>query len=309
MSRSRDHLLDLCASVRDEAVLVAPFMKRATVDALVKHIGEDVRLTCVTRWWPEEIVAGVSDLEVLNVLQARGNSRLLLYPRLHAKYFRGDGRALAGSANLTHRALGWVDPANLELLVPVDPSDPEIAAFEKYLLSSSVEVDDELLAAVNDAVTALHQAGYEPPLRPEDGPMSATEDLAHWVPLCPSPDRLFNVYADINIWELVTAAERDARQDLAVLNVPPGLSRENFERFVAAALDQMPLVNEIDRKAASGLQDEAAIALLNEKGELSHDAEIHWRIFKGWLTHFFPARYRRRSVQEELVRSRTIRRG
>ena len=306
MSRSRELLLDLCDAVRDEAVLVAPFMKRATVEAIVEHIREDVRLTCVTRWWPEEIVAGVSDLEVLDVLRERGNASLLLYPRLHAKYFRGDARALAGSANLTHRALGWVDPANLELLVPADPSDPEISAFEKYLLTSSVAVDDEFLADVNDAVNALHLAGYEPPLRSEDGPVSTTEDLAHWVPLCPSPDRLFNVYADINTWKLVSAAERDARQDLAVLNVPPGLSRKTFERFVAAALDQMPLVNEIDRKAASGLQDEAALALLNEKADLAHEAQTHWRIFKGWLTHFFPARYRRRSVQEELVRSRTI---
>jgi len=52
---------------------------------------------------PEEIAAGVSDLDVWRVVCKRPHARLLLCPAIHAKYYRIDGLALVGSANLTRR--------------------------------------------------------------------------------------------------------------------------------------------------------------------------------------------------------------
>jgi hypothetical protein len=195
------------------------------------------------------------------------------------------------------------------LLVRADPTAPDVGAFEAHVLATAVEVDDDLVAAVREAVSALRETGYQTPLTSEDYQAANTGGLEHWVPICPSPDRLYNVYAEEDTFHLPSAAEEDARSDLAVLGVPPGLRRSAFECLVMAVLDQMPLVNEIDRKAAEGLPDQDAAALLAEKGSLMYEPVVHWRIFKDWLIHFFPGRYRRRAVSEEVLRSRTIRRG
>jgi hypothetical protein len=100
-------LSNLCAEANKEVLLVAPFIKVSVLEKLMnKIISPDVSLRCVTRWFPEEIVAGVSDLEVWSLIHQRSNSSLWLRPDLHAKYYRADQQCLVGSANLTGKALG-----------------------------------------------------------------------------------------------------------------------------------------------------------------------------------------------------------
>lgn len=102
-------LSNLCAEANKEVLLAAPFIKVSVLEKLMNKISPDVSLRCITRWFPEEIVAGVSDLEVWSLIQQRSNSSLWLRPDLHAKYYRADQRCLVGSANLTGKALGWSD--------------------------------------------------------------------------------------------------------------------------------------------------------------------------------------------------------
>lgn len=112
-------LSKLCTEADRELLLVAPFIKASVLERLLDKISSDVTLKCITRWFPEEIVTGVSDLEVWNLIQNRPNSSLWLRSDLHAKYYRADNHCLVGSANLTGKALGWSDCPNLELLVPL----------------------------------------------------------------------------------------------------------------------------------------------------------------------------------------------
>ena len=112
-------LSKLCTEANQEVLLVAPFIKAFVLERLLDKISPNVSLKCITRWFPEEIVTGVSDLEVWNLIQNRPNSSLWLRPDLHAKYYRADNRCLVGSANLTGKALCWSNLPNLELLMPV----------------------------------------------------------------------------------------------------------------------------------------------------------------------------------------------
>jgi len=50
---------------------------------------------------------------------------------LHAKFFAADDRCLVGSANVTSAALGWREPANLELLIPVKRTTAEVVALRR----------------------------------------------------------------------------------------------------------------------------------------------------------------------------------
>lgn len=306
MSKVHDLLLNLCTSAKKEILLVAPFIKESVLSYLVNHIDIDVKLTCVTRWRPEEIISGVSDIEVYDLLKKIKNGNLFLYPWLHAKYYRGDGQVLVGSMNLTQRAIGFSAPTNFEILVYVDPSSSELNDFEDKLFYSAVEVDDYLFNSMKLAIEQLKSIEFKPIIYQVNNKTESFTDPHRWIPWCPAPDRLYNVYANINTWQLVTSAEKDARRDLSILNMPQGLDLNSFEKFVASTLDQMPLINRIDRKSISGISDQEAETILTQRANLVHSSEVHWRIVKSWLIHFFPERYRRRTETEVLVRSRII---
>ena len=148
-------LSNLCAEAKREVLLVAPFIKASVLERLLNEIHSDVCLKCITRWFPEEIVAGVSDLEVWNLIQSRANSSLWLRPDLHAKYYRADDRCLVGSANLTGKALGWSNFPNLELLVPLSADEPTVKAFETELLKACIFVTEDLFEQMSLAVQLL----------------------------------------------------------------------------------------------------------------------------------------------------------
>src|SRR5688572_5725315 len=140
----------LCAEARHEILLAAPFTKKDVVARLLEKVPLSVSVRCVTRWRPEEILAGVSDIEVWPLLRDRHLASMWLRTDLHAKYYRVDERCLVGSANLTSMALGWTPHPNLELLVPLEAGDAALRGFEAVMLAGCVQVDDALFAQVAD---------------------------------------------------------------------------------------------------------------------------------------------------------------
>ena len=80
-------------------------------------VPEDVHISCVTRWRPNEIKMGVSDLQIWDLFKNRPNSDLYLINNLHAKLYKSDEECLIGSSNLTLKALGWTKNHNLEILM------------------------------------------------------------------------------------------------------------------------------------------------------------------------------------------------
>jgi phosphatidylserine/phosphatidylglycerophosphate/cardiolipin synthase-like enzyme len=62
---------------------------------------------------------------------------------LHAKCFRADRASLVGSANITHRRIGWITPCNLELLSPARADDAAIVAGEASLMNTSVPATEK----------------------------------------------------------------------------------------------------------------------------------------------------------------------
>ncbi len=150
-----NELLNLCAEANQEILLVAPFIKASVLERLLNQTSADVSLKCITRWFPEEIVAGVSDLEVWNLIENHPNSSLWLRPDLHAKYYRIDNRCLVGSANLTNKALGWSNCPNLELLVTLSADEPTVKTFETELLKACIPVTEDLFEQMSLTVQLL----------------------------------------------------------------------------------------------------------------------------------------------------------
>ena len=305
-----DGILGLLRAANDRVVIAAPYIKSPTLRRLLDAVSETVlECICVTRWLPEDIASGVCDLEILDDLaQARGG-RLLVHPHLHAKYYSNGRDSLVGSANLTARGLGWHTPSNVELLVALPTEFAGLAEWEQSLLRSAVQATKELRDSIRRQAEALKESE---PLRraPEvedDGGADAGQTL--WVPRCPTPDRLWQVYLGRGTDTMVSSAFEAAQEDLAALSPPQGLTQDLFTVYVAGILKQMPLLAEIDKLAAAGLTDTKAHEFLADNlGSTVSEEEYAqvWRVIKLWLVHFFPDTYRLETGQEVLVKGREL---
>lgn len=306
-----DQLLELMSSAKERVVLVAPFIK---VDALQRvfdaiPISREPHIDCVTRWRPEDIVDGVCDLEIFDVIADRASARLWRHPNLHAKFFRADQSCLLGSANLTGRALGWRLPTNLELLVGLDASSPKLQAWETSLMRSCVPVTVELRDQI------AHQAADLAVQRPRITSIDVEHDddpSFRWIPLCPTPERLFKVYTgELDEAKMVRSAFEFAQRDLRTLGPPKGYSEEQFLEYVANRLQKLEVVQRVVSASSSGVSDAQAADLIAEYIDASSmiGPSDAWKILKRWMMHFFPEQYRIEVGQEILVKGRTISSG
>ena len=305
-----DAVLELMQNATSRIVIVAPYIKSTTIRRLLKSIPEKVsEFACITRWLPEDIASGVCDLEIFDDIKKLAGGRLLVHPHLHAKYYSNGQKTLVGSANLTSRGLGWHTPSNVELLVALPREFPGLANWESALLDSAIEATEQLREQIRVQAEQLNQTRpiYCPP---EVENAIEEEEAALWVPQCPSPDRLWEVYRGRGADTMVSSAFKAAQDDLAALSPPQGLTEDLFIAYMAGILRQMPLLAEIDQLASTGLTDTKAEELLSDHlsggtGSIKDYSQI-WRITKHWLVHFFPESYRLETGQEVLVKGREI---
>ena len=153
----------------------------------------------------------------------------------------------------------------------------------------------------------LGQYSISPEVEDETG---EDEQVALWIPQCPVPERLWEVYRGRGADTMVSSAFKAAQDDLAALSPPKGLTEELFTAYVAGILRQMPLLIEIDKLASTGLTDTKAHDFLSDQlrcqtGGTKEYGRI-WRIVKLWLIRFFPESYRLETDQEVLVKGREI---
>lgn len=309
MLSSGEKLLELFAGATREVVIVAPFVKRAALARLLAAIPTKIRtITCVTRWRPEEVAAGVSDLDVFDLLKAQPAARLHIHPLLHAKLFRADDRCLIGSANVTHRALGWVVPANLELMIEAPADSVEVEKFEEQLLSASFEASEQLKSEMAQAAQAIAAAGELPRLLNAEG-LDDDDDPTFpadgWLPLCTRPDRLYQIYSGQGVDRLVGWTLEAGRRDIRSLRIPAGLSRVTFYQFVAASLQQAPLIQRIYRAAVNAISLDVGknlVASSVDEQYRVYSPEEHWNTLRAWLLFFLPHVYRSPSGSNELQR-------
>jgi len=273
------------------------------LDAIPDTVSE---CTCITRWLPEDIASGVCDLEIFDDIAQVNSGRLLVHPHLHAKYYSNGQQSLIGSANLTARGLGWYTPSNVELLVALPADFTGLTEWEESLLDSAVEATKQLREQIHTQAEEIKKnrtLSYAPEVEYEAG---LEEDTALWVPQCPVPERLWEVYCGVSDDTMPSNTFKAAQEDLSSLSPPPGLTQDIFTVYVAGILKHMPLLTEIDKLALAGLTDTKAHEFLSDRlGSASGESEI-WEVVKRWLIHFFRDSYRLETSQEVLVKGRKI---
>ena len=253
-------------------IIAAPYIK---ADALVKVLA-DVRpaasLICITRWQPNDLAVGASDVECRAIVTKRGGS-FRQHPSLHAKYYQIDDVVLIGSANLTSSAMGWAPHSNLEILCHAG-DDFDARSFQQELLKGSREISDDEFArweAIVKINTRSSTTSGEQPM------------LGSWRPKTRELRNLERAYRDRGD-EIASPDEQEAaRRDIRALSIPPSLTDTEFRAWISTCLLAASFTNSVIR--LNSLDKKTAVKSLAETYKLDGtEARRDMETVQNWLT-------------------------
>ncbi|UVC19385.1 phospholipase D-like domain-containing protein [Mesorhizobium onobrychidis] len=282
---TRDHV----AAAERSLVIVAPFVKLAALRALLEATPANVEIVLYTRWRPDEIARGVSDTEILALVEKRGGTVWLL-DALHAKIFLVDGHhALVGSANVTAAGLGLSRSPNFEILTPVAMHSGAAASLVQDLRARSQRATPEIAASVElaAALLTLPEGPFDPDA--QDDIIGAS---SKWVPRFRSPDRLYDLYRDED-WQISSKPGDPALCDLLWLQLPKGLDRAAFDSHVRRRLLASSPIRVLDESLSEPRRFGALTnALQGVMPEMNHEElQAMLQLLLRWMLYFAPDLY------------------
>ena len=291
-------LLRFFRGAREEALIVAPFMRADPLDRLLDAVDPGVHTQVVCRWEIRDLLAGVSELGCLDVAKAHGVP-LFLRPQLHAKLFVADHQCLVGSANVTGSGLGWSSANNLELLVEAPRSDSAVANFERTVFASAVEATETHRRRL-EAVVAIKGRDLPEVVGPVLSGGSG-HPLPGWFPRIMNPEQLFDLYCG-NSNRIDHTVLPSMHQELKQIHVPEGLTKSEFRDWVAASVSQTHVISWLLQEIAAqrDVTDKRLDAFLERldmrpSGSTSNEMI---RCLGRWMSYFFGSDFR--VVQESL---------
>lgn len=284
-----EKLKALLSVSRKKTLLCAPFIKAEVLRTIFAVIPPRVQIQVYTRWRAKEIAAGVSDLEVYDIVKERDGASLYVLDNLHAKLYLTDEAAYIGSANLTAAALGWKDDSNVEILVPVSIKEENVLRLIDQLQYAEAATD-ELKAKIQDEVVSLGDV-----MKLDDPAASGITDLDAyknpWLPCCAAPNKLYTIYK--NPTSVAEGTRHDGLSDIRALGVPFGLDQLTFNDKISEALLLMPafagIIHEIPRR----ITDASGSSFVKEtRPDFSdEDARRQWYIIRDWIQTFFQDKF------------------
>jgi len=264
----------------------------------------EVSVDIVVRWLPSDIAAGVSDLEIWDVVSSFENARLLVHFDLHAKYFRADETCLVGSANLTGAALGLSARPNLELLISAERANPVLSEFESELFAGCVVVDQPLVDRTREAAELMLPASPALALETDAAEEDESITQAWWIPTLRRPEDLYVSYSGEG--ELLSdGVNEDARDDLRHLRVPRGLNEPAFNAYVGVVLIRSPAVVKLEGFLGQPRRFGEVRRFLESELSVGESADRKWQALFRWLIYFLPDRFEyRRGRYSEVIAKR-----
>ena len=271
-------------------LILVPFAKLAALQKLHWLNSKKVRIKVVCRWRLEDIVAGVSDLEIYPFLK-QSDCELYINSTIHLKlYVFASNTAFNTSGNMTLRGLGYSDSANIEVgnMVSLTTSD-----WTKIydVINSSRLVTDDIYQRFKE-----YSAQHPPvsrPLPPIDlMPAPKTYTISS-LPATESPRKLADFYFSNQQQKGSLEDIRRAAHDLAIFSIPPGLSNSEFDKRLGDTFSKTPFVADFiaflknERSLRFGvvndwIHNKCEDVPLPYRWELKENT----RIFYDWLVHY-----------------------
>lgn len=270
-----NQIRNLFLDERDEVVIVAPFIKVGALKSIIADIPKNTKIRCVTRWLPGDVAAGVSDPEIIYILEERGNYSLELVDNLHAKLYVAGSKCLVGSSNISQHGLGEASDSNIELLVETETHNPHVSLLldeiEQNKLSATFEMAEKMLQIPKDSTASLEVLSEE----------------RLWIPHSRKPQLAYKLYCDPPV-ENISRGDKILLKDIVEANLPPSLSEDQFNNEIRFLLDKIPVTKIIlddPKDAIITFED------VHEHFDKLVDSEFSskdlWLSFVNWMSHFF----------------------
>ena len=299
-----DDIVSLLGSAKHNALVVAPFMRSEALSPLLDSISDGVEITVVTRWRPTDLLSGVSDLDIYDVVKSK-NAALYIRHDLHAKHFAADDRCLIGSANVTLTALGWRTPANLELLTPISRKSQSIINFEKKLFSGAILATAQQHDFLTKFLSHFRKLDISIPNAGDDKWYPLLPD---WIPQIRNPEELYSVYNQST--DVSRTALKSMKKEIDQIGVIPGLNEEEFRIWIAAKIGQAPLIVQVIQhiEEHGDMTEDALSDILNQtdSDETRPEAREVLQVLKHWLTYFLQTHYQTAPDSIKLIRAKNI---
>lgn len=269
-----EQVRELLRTSTEKVSIIAPFIKVGSLKRIIEAIPKEIFIRCVTRWLPEEIASGVSDPEIIYLLEERGNYSITLADKLHAKIYIADERCLTGSANVTQPGLGDVGgDGNIEILVETSINDVNVI---NTLHAISLI---ERPATQLDAEKARRLADS---LKP-----SSIKTEYFWFPKSKKAERAYGIYSSPPKG-FVTAADQIIVNDLNAANLQNGLSEESFREEVRNLLCQIPLARSLlNGEKDMILTQSDALPIIHTDSNSDFTKYDLWHSFVSWMSYFY----------------------
>ena len=287
-----DRIRALFENAGNGVAIISPFIKVNAIRSLLDVIPSHAYLRCVTRWLPREIAAGVSDPEILEILEERGNSSLSLVDRLHAKLYIAGDRCLAGSANVTLAGLGeGGDYNNIEVLVETTITDPGIAATLAEI-SQAERPATKIVAQTARRLADSISASMTPEVAIEEP----------WFPASRRPEHAYMFYTQPPSG-YAGAADLMLLTDLATSNLQPGLEEREFQAAVRSLLASIPIAATLLEASEDTTLTRAEARVYLEKitGDEFSTNDL-WLAFVNWMAYFFSDQVMKQEINEVVLR-------
>lgn len=127
---------------KETTYIAAPFINPELLESVLQPKWNQ-KVVVITSWRKDHLLAGVSKIEIYEVVKRHPKWSLFINDRLHSKFYSNDLiSALIGSANLTYSALQDRKDSNYELLTYIEMSDLDRNSFRSLLEDSNL-VDEE----------------------------------------------------------------------------------------------------------------------------------------------------------------------
>jgi hypothetical protein len=274
-------------------LLISPFIGLEALRRFLQCTRAQHTIKVITRWRPEDVRAGVSDIEVYRYLGERGIS-LYINDEIHLKLYVFESNiAFSTSSNLTLRGFGYSDNANVEVGSFVGVTQGDWSKLFQ-LINTSHRVDDDIYQLYKRYVDCCPKAPGLAVPPPDLSGISKAYTISS-LPAMESPVDLTNYYFAPDTVEHPPEVVRRAAHDLITLGVPPRLNHSEFNRRLDDSFRRTPFVMEFIEvlKAEKSLRFGAVNEWIHQKCEdvpLPYRWEIkdNTRIFYNWLQHFFP---------------------
>lgn len=303
-------LEDTIAGGDDIILILAPFVKLEALKRLNwVHTGR-TRINVVARWKLEDLIAGVSDVEVYTYLKDLG-AQLYINTDIHLKlYVFASNNAFNTSGNVTLRGLGYSDAANIEVgnIIPLEREDwTRIYG----IIAQSRRVDDALYERLKNFLA--QQVPRTEQVYPDDLFPPMKRYTISSLPATISPIRLAEFYFPDGKANFSPDETRRALHDLSTFAVPSNLMRQEFERYLCHAFCATPFVSDFIEyiRRESALRFGAVNLWIHQKCEdvpLPYRWEIkeNTRILYDWLAHFVPEISWDRPNHSQIIRWSTL---